>query len=291
MRYAFYPGCAMPVKALKYEISTRSLARKLGIELVDVPEFGCCGYPAKSMDFHVALIMAARNLALAEERNMDIVGACTGCVATLSEAKEYLEDGDLRSEVNKKLKALGVKEFTGRVRVRHFARILIEDYGLERLRKEVVNPLGSLEFGVHYGCHYMRPARAHEYFDDPSNPVTLDRLITSAGAKSIDYTNKNLCCGLTIMGISEDTGLRLAAEKLECLSERGVDAMVVACPSCCIAYENNQKLAGRTLGKAFNVPVLYFTQVLGLALGLSERELGFEFNRIKSDKITGSLIL
>ena len=275
MRYAFYLGCATPVKALKYEISTRNLAKILGIELVDIPEFSCCGFPVKSMDSFAALLMAARNLAIAEEKGMDIIGVCTGCMAILSEAKEYLEDEKLRDKVNEKLKAIGAKEYTGRVKVKHFARFLYEDYRLDRIRDKIVTPLASLEFGIHYGCHYMKPTHAHGHFDDPSNPFTIDGLINITGAKTINYPNKNLCCGLTIMGTAEDISFRLAAEKLEYLSSRGVDAMVVACPSCCIAYENNQKLVGKRVGKEFNLPVLYFTQVIGLAMGLSEKRSWF----------------
>lgn len=291
MRHAFYLGCATPVKALKYEISTRNLAKILGIELVDIPEFSCCGFPVKSMDSFAALLMAARNLAIAEEKGMDIIGICTGCVAILSEAKEYLEDEKLRGKVNEKLKALGVKEYTGRVKVKHFARFLYEDYRPDRIRDKIVTPLASLEFGIHYGCHYMKPTHAHGHFDDPTNPSTIDDLINITGARAINYPNKNLCCGLTIMGTAEDISFKLAAEKLECLSNKGVDAMVVACPSCCIAYENNQRLAGKRAGKEFYLPVLYFTQVIGLAMGLSEKDLGFEFNRIKADKVIEKLSL
>src|SRR3989304_10386980 len=118
--YALYLGCATPVKALKYEISARNLAKRLGVELVDVPEFGCCGVPVKSMDPFAALLMAARNLALAEGRGMDLVGLCTGCVAVLSETKESLKNGRLRDKVNEKLRVLGVKEYSGRVTVKHF---------------------------------------------------------------------------------------------------------------------------------------------------------------------------
>jgi heterodisulfide reductase subunit B len=158
---------------------------------------------------------------------------------------------------------------------------LYADYGLDALKGKISVPLGSLKFGIHYGCHYTKPSHAHDHFDDPSNPASLDKLIQGAGATTIEYPNKNLCCGLTILGAAEEVGMKLAAEKLETLSNRGTDAMVVACPSCCIAYENNQKLAGRKMGKEFNLPVLYFTQVVGLALGLTEEELAFEFNRIK----------
>ncbi len=291
MRYAFYLGCATPVKALKYEISTRNLAEILGIELVDIPEFSCCGFPVKSMDSFAALLMAARNLAIAEEKGMDIIGVCTGCMAILSEAREYLEDEKLRGKVNGKLKAIGVKEYTGRVKVKHFARFLYEDYRLDRIRDKIVTPLASLEFGIHYGCHYMKPTHAHGHFDDHTNPFTIDELINITGARPINYPNKNLCCGLTIMGTAEDISFKLAAEKLECLSNKGVDAMVVACPSCCIAYENNQRLAGKRTGKEFNLPVLYFTQVIGLAMGLGEKELGFELNRIKVDRIIEKLFL
>lgn len=291
MKYAFYIGCTTPVKALKYELSTRNIARILGIELVDIPEFSCCGYPVKSMDLFAALLMSARNLALAEEKGLDIIGICTGCMATLSEAKTYLEDKGLRDKVNEKLKALGIKEYTGSVNIKHLARFLYEDYGLGTVKEKITTSLEPLKFGVHYGCHYMKPTHAYGCFDDPSNPVTIDALTTVTGAKTIDYPAKNLCCGLTIMGTAEDISFKLASEKLECLSNSGVDAMVLACPSCCIAYENNQKLAGKKTGKELNLPVLYFTQVIGLALGLSTEDLGFEFNRINADKLIEKLKL
>lgn len=290
MGHAFYLGCTTPVKALKYEISARKLAGILGIELVDIQEFGCCGFPVKSMDSSSALIMAARNLAIAESHGMDIIGLCTGCVAILSEAKEYLKDEKLRMNVNEKLRFLGLNEYSGRVNVKHFARFLCEDYGLDRLKEKTIVPLDRVSFGVHYGCHYTKPAHAHGNFDDPSRPVTLDELVNATGAGTVGYPCKNLCCGLTIMGQAEDIAFKLAAEKLECLSDREADAMVVACPSCCIAYENNQKLAGKRAGKEFNLPVLYFTQVIGLAMGLSGEELGFELNRVSGDRIIKKLI-
>lgn len=289
MRYAFYIGCTVPVKALKYEVSTRNLAKGLGIELVDIPEFGCCGYPVKSMDMFAALLMSARNLALAEEKGMDIIGICTGCMATLSEAKKYLEDDNLRNTINEKLRELGIREYRGKVNIKHLARFLYEDYGLSSIKEKIIKPLESLKFGVHYGCHYMKPGYTYDYFDNPSNPVTLDILTDITGAKTIDYQNKNQCCGLTIMGTAKDLSFRLASEKLECLSGIDVDAMLLACPSCCIAYENNQRLVGEKTGKKFNLPVLYFTQVIGLAIGLDEKDLGFEFNRVRADRVIEKL--
>jgi len=233
------------------------------------------------MDSFAALLMAARNLALAEKRGLDIIGLCTGCMATLCEARVQMKDEKLRNRVNAKLRTLGVPEYRQGVSVKHFARFLNEDYGLDALRKEIGAPLKSLKFGVHSGCHYAKPSHSHDHFDDPSNPASLDRLIQGAGAETIEYPEKNLCCGLTIRGAAEDISTKLAAEKLETLTSRGADAMVVACPSCCIAYENNQQLVGKKVGKEFNLPILFFTQVLGRALGLKEEDLGFEFNRIK----------
>lgn len=285
MKYALYLGCATPVKGLKYEISTRNLARRLGIHLVDVPEFGCCGFPVKSMHSSAALLMAARNLALAEEKGMDIIGVCTGCMAVLSEAKECLENEALRNKVNEKLRSLGVREYTGTVRIKHFARFLFEEYGLAAVREKIVMPLEHLQFGVHYGCHYAKPSSAHGRFDDPSHPATLDELIMATGARTVDYPGKNLCCGLTAMGISENIGVALAAGKLESLSQANVDAMAVACPSCCVAYENNQRLIAKKSGKEFELPVLFFSQILGLAAGLSAEDLGFDYNRISAERI------
>lgn len=280
MKYALYLGCAVPVKALKYEISARTLAGTLGIEFVDLPEFSCCGFPVKSMDPFAALVMAARNLAIAGEKGMNIVTLCTGCSAILNEAETYLADEHVRAEVNGQLRKMGMKGYAGGVTVRHFARVLWEEVGPDRLKEGISHPLTRERLAVHYGCHYMKPTHAHGHFDDPSHPVTIDGLLRVTGAETIDYMTKGQCCGLTVMGTDEDLGHRLALEKIEAVTRSGASALIVACPSCCIAYENNQGLLGRKSGKSFRLPVLYYTQILALGAGLTEKDAGFEFNRI-----------
>src|SRR5271169_1801837 len=262
MAYALFLGCAVSSRALKYEISARNLCKFLGLDLIDLSEFGCCGFPAKAIDSDAALTMAARNLALAEEKGIDIVGLCTGCVAVLCEAMRELEVQEVREKVNRLLQQLGGPIYRGTIKVKHLARFLKEEYGMARLRRCLTVPQKHLSLAVHHGCHFARPAHAHGYFENHSHPSALNELLECAGATTVEYATEGLCCGLTILATAETESMRLVAEKLENLMEKKIDALVIACPSCGIAYENNQKLIGKKMAKNFNVPVLYFTQIL-----------------------------
>ncbi|MBC7261430.1 MAG: CoB--CoM heterodisulfide reductase subunit B, partial [Chloroflexi bacterium] len=155
MRYALFLGCTVPVRNMNYEIASRKVAERLGIELVDNDEFSCCGFPVKGVDHHTALLMAARNLAVAEEMELDICALCTACSGTLTEANKALrEDAELRAKVNEELEETTGKRYQGNVQVWHFARLLYQVLGLEKLREKVTVQLSNFKFGAQYGCHY-----------------------------------------------------------------------------------------------------------------------------------------
>jgi heterodisulfide reductase subunit B len=286
MRYAFYLGCTAPVRAMNYELATRNTVSRLGIELVDINDFGCCGFPLKSVHHETALLLSARNLALAEEQELDICALCSSCTGTLAEANHALQDDEgLREHVNEELEATTGLRYNGTIRVRHLARILYEEVGLESIQEAVTVDLSGLRLAAHYGCHYLKPAEAHDGFDDPENPHSLDRLIETLGASSIYYEGREQCCGGGILGADEKTALALPHLKLERAMAAGADAMVVICPFCDIMYELQQRRIEKLYETRYNLPVVFYPQLLGLAMGLSADEMGLPLNRVKSRKL------
>ena len=294
MRFALYLGCTVPVRAMNYELSARLTAERLGIKFVDVDGFSCCGYPAKPLSQEAALLMAANNLALAEEKGLDICTLCSACTSTLVEANRRLqEDKDLRSRVGQKLEDTTGRRYAGTVTVRHYARILYEDFGPERLRETAARALkdgkaadlSAIGLAVHYGCHFLKPAHIYDGFDDPENPHTLGDLVEATGARLVPYEEEDTCCGGGILAIDQDTALAIAKGKLDHVHATDADGMVVVCPFCDIMYEINQRSIERQFGVTYRLPVLYYPQVLGLALGFAPGELGFRLNRVKAREI------
>jgi heterodisulfide reductase subunit B2 len=286
MKYAFYLGCTAPVRALNYELSARNTARRVGIELVDLDGFGCCGFPLKSVHHDTALLMSARNLALAEEQGLHICALCSSCTGTLAEANRTLQaDEGLREQVNKQLCATTGRQYHGTIQVHHFARILYQEVGLQRLRELATVSLSGLRLAAHYGCHYLKPTDAHDHFDDPDNPRSLDDLIEALGATSIPYEGRDQCCGGGILAVDEQTALALPHLKLERVVAAGADALIVVCPFCNIMYEFQQRRIEKAYEARYNLPVLFYPQLLGLALGLSAEEIGLQINRVKSRRL------
>ncbi|HHY96109.1 MAG TPA: hypothetical protein GX513_14045 [Firmicutes bacterium] len=282
MKYALFLGCSVPVRAPGYEISARRVAAELGIELVDIPSFACCGFPLQPVDREVTLLMAARNLALAEEQGLDVCTLCSACTGVLTAASRQLADSrDLRARVNEKLLPTG-HVYEGRVRARHFARLLAEDVAPGHLEAARRRDLVDLALAIHYGCHYLRPAELYGDEDDPESPHTLHDLLRTAGVTVVDYENPGSCCGGGVLGVDEDLALAMAQGKVEAVTRAGAGGLVVACPFCSIMYGSNQRKLEKRAGKKFDLPVLFYPQVVGLALGLDPEELGMGLNPVKA---------
>lgn len=281
MRAALFLGCTVPVRAQNYELSARVVARKLGIDLVDLDGFGCCGYPIGSVSSRAALWMAARNLALAEREGLlDLVALCSACSASIAEARLELEHDEVRREAQAALDRIGLT-YRGTVRVRHFARFLYEEVGPERISEAVIRPLDKIALAVHYGCHYLKPSRAHRGPDEPEAPHTLEALVRATGARVVSYDHALSCCGGGVLAVREETALAMARTKLDAVMAAGAHALVSVCPFCSVMYEGNQRQIEKVAETKYNLPVLYLPQVLGLAFGLDPAEVGTKQNRIK----------
>ncbi len=290
MKYALFLGCTIPARARNYELSLRKIASVLGIEFVDIEGFGCCGFPIKSVHHDTFLLLAARNLILAEERSLDICCPCSACTSVLTEVNRKLsEDHELRQSVLERLNLEKTYRFQDSIRVKHIARILYEDVGVEKISSQVKRQLSGLSVAPHYGCHYLKPSEIYDGFDDPGNPKSLDELIDAIGAKPISYEGKERCCGGAVLAMNENISLAIAEKKLRNVKEAGADAISLVCPFCSVMFDDNQKSIETKFSESYQLPVLYYTQLLGLALGFEEKELGLNMNKVKPTELVARL--
>lgn len=284
--YTLFLGCTVPVRALNYEISARKVAEKLGLRLSDVPDFSCCGYPIKSVNRYAYLLMAARNLALAEKKGLPLCTLCSACCGALTEANhEIQEDEKLRKRINEDLfEWLGYR-YEGGIRVTHFIRVLDQEVGRKRISERLQADLSSLRVAPHYGCHYTKPSTIYNRTEDPEDPRSLDELIEATGAQSVQYEDKLQCCGGGVLAFDEQVALAMAHRKLDHLRAQQADAMILLCPFCNIMYEGNQRKIEKAYQTEYKLPILYYPQLLGLALGLEPDELGMKMNRVRTTEL------
>ncbi len=284
--YILFLGCTVPVRALNYEIPARKVAEKLGIQLLDIPEFSCCGYPIKSVNRYAYLLMAARNLALAESKGFPICTLCSSCCGSLAEAHhEIQEDQKLRKKINEDLsQCLGMHYERG-VQVTHFTRVLHQEIGVKRIAEQVQSDLSALHVAPHYGCHYTKPSTVHHRAEDPEDPKSLDELIKATGAHPVHYEDKLSCCGGGVLAMDEQVALAMAQRKLKHIQTQHADAMILICPFCNVMYEGNQRKIEKVYQTEYKLPILYYPQLLGLALGLEPDELGMKMNRVKTTEL------
>jgi heterodisulfide reductase subunit B len=289
MKYNLFLGCTIPARSRNYELSARAIASRLDLEFIDIEEFSCCGFPLEASDEMGAILLAARNLCLAEEKGLDICALCSACASMLTKTAYHLNnDQKLREEVNKELSKIG-KQYKATINVRHFARILLEDIGLERIRKEIKQDLKGLKVATHYGCHYLKPSYIYEGFDDPQYPLTLEKILEAVGVTNIQYRRKKDCCGGPVLLSDEAVALTVAQEKLKYVKEAGTDCMNLVCPFCSLMFDANQKGIEAQFGSEFNIPVLYLPQIIGLAMGFSRKELGLNLNSVSTKELTAKL--
>ncbi|RLI38422.1 hypothetical protein DRO60_03295 [Candidatus Bathyarchaeota archaeon] len=259
----------------------------LGIDFVDLEGVGCCGSPdMASVSRKAALTVAAWNLALAEEQGVDVVMTlCNGCNEVLARAVEALKDPKAREEVNAIL-ANVKREYKGRVVVKHVVRVLYEDVGLDKVREAAVRPFKGLKVAVHYGCHLIKPSEVLK-FDDPNAPRSLDELVEATGAISVPYLEKLECCGLPVLAVREELAYSIAKDKLRSAREAGAEAIITACPFCYLHLENTQIMGG--VPEEERLPVLHFTQLLGLAMGFEPDDVGLYENKIDASGVLEKL--
>jgi len=277
-------GCMIPLKYPQMELALRKTLPTIGIELVDVEGFTCCPDPIyfKARDKLQWLTIAARNLAVAEQKGLPVITMCSGCTSTLKEAKFLLdEDSDLKEKVNARLKRIG-RRYEGRVTVKHAVTLIRDELGIERVAASVKNGLGGLKVAIHYGCHLLKPSQIMGV-DDADYPSIMEELVEATGAIPVTHSQKLLCCGKGCM--EADLPLQMVFDIFSSIEESGADCMGLICPTCFSSFDLGQIIIARQMKKEFDIPVIYYFQLLGLAQGLAPEAVGLHLHRVKVDKL------
>ena len=272
--YWYYPGCSSHASARDYRQSVALISSALGLDLVELEDWSCCGTTAMtSVEPRLSVVLSARNLALAEEAGgeADLVVTCNSCFATLRRAQEqYTTRQEVRAEVDEALAAIG-RRYRGTVRVRHLLDVLVNDVGPDAVRERVRRPLSGLRLAPYYGCLLGRPRND---FEDPEEPLSMDRLLEATGATVVKFDRKSKCCGGALITTHEEAALLLVKEILSEAVARGAQAVVTACPMCQFNLDAYQARVNAAFGTRLRIPVIYFSQAVGLSLGFGASELG-----------------
>lgn len=246
--------------------------------MIDVEGFSCCGYPVKNVSVPAWLYLSARNLALAEKSGLDVLPLCNGCNLSFREVNHYLEENpSLKERINSLLSLEGLS-YTGNTKSWHILEFLRDVVGVEKIKSVVNRPLKGLKLATHYGCHAIRPSELG-MVDDPEDPHILEELIEALGAEADGYPERLDCCGQGLAITTGKTALTIAGLKLKAIQDRGFDAVVTVCPFCMKILDAKQNaIRVTTQQNDINLPVLYYTQLLGLAMGIEAEKLAINLN-------------
>jgi len=284
MRFAFFPGCMIQVRYPQMEAAVRKTVPKLGIELVDLPELGCCPDPVffKSLRKLDWVVLAARNLVIAEREGLDFVTICSGCTETLAEAAHLLNDGgELLDRVNERLATVDM-EYKGTVNTRHLITVLRDDLGYDAITESVTRPLDDARVAVHYGCHLLKPRDVMQV-DDPDAPTIFEDMLKAIGATPVNHEERVICCGKSCREC--DLPEEMTTTILRSIHDADVDAMGVICPSCFDSFDIGQIKVSKKFNLGFTIPPIYYFQLLALAQGLGPEEVGLDRHKLKPEAL------
>lgn len=287
MDYTYYPGCSLESAHKSYGDSVKKVFSHLGCNLIELEDWNCCGATMyMSVKETVGFAISARNLALAEKYNRDVVAPCSACFTVLSKTNRYLKElPDLHSKINECLAESGLS-YNLSVKVRHPLDVLVNDIGIEKIKEKAKFSLKGLKIANYYGCQIVRPERG---FDDREEPMTMDNLFAALGAENVYYPMKVKCCGGMLMTTYEDVALKLSKGIIQTAVENGANCIVTTCPLCQMNVEAYQDVINKTYGTNYSIPVLFFTQILGLAFGFNDKELGIDTLLTEGVKVTEKL--
>jgi heterodisulfide reductase subunit B len=289
LKYAYYPGCSLTTSAKDYNLSVLEVFRHLDVELAELEDWSCCGATAAySVSHLLSLALPARNLALAEKEKQNVVAACPECYYRLWAARDSMrDDPKVMEEVNRALEGTGL-EFKGEIDIKHILDILVNDVGLERIQEKVVRPLRGLKVVPYYGCVVVKPPRKAR-FDSPENPTTMDRLIEALGAECVPWDEKTKCCGGPLMLTNEPTMLELTRSLFQKAKGKEGQCVVLLCQLCHMALDGKQSRIEEVFGEKIGMPVLYFTQLMGLAFGIEPKKLGLDKGLVSTKSVLETL--
>ena len=283
--YTYFPGCSCSSEggAKAYDWSIQAVSKVLDFGLKELEDWNCCGStPSGSVDELGAFCLASRDLALAEKTGLDMVTPCSACYVIFNRTNNYLKQyPKLKAQVDEAM-AAGQLKYNGTVRVRHILDILVNDVGYDAIKAKVKKPLASLNIAPYYGCQVVRPGFG---FDHPEKPQSLEKLIASLGGEATAFPLKTRCCGGSLIISEEDIALDLTRKLLESASSNGADCIITVCPLCQTNLDAYQSRVNKKFKTNYKLPVFFFTQLMGLAFGLSEKELGIKKSIVSAEKV------
>jgi len=287
-KYAYYPGCSLEKIASSYHKSTLETTRVFDIEMQELDDWNCCG---ATTYFHVDAILAhtlvARNLALAEKEGLDLVAPCSACYKNAFFTNKVIKDDpDLAEHINFALEEDDL-HFNGEIDIFHLIEVFANEVGPEKLKEKVTNPLKGLNIAPYYGCQIVRPRKNGEEVEDPQY---FEELIEATGANATYFPERLRCCGGSLIMTSRVPALNMVRILLHSAERNGADVIATACPMCQVNLECYQNAVNEEFGTDFHLPILYFTQLFGIALGISPKKLGFGIEMVSAKPIFKKLL-
>ena len=273
MKYAYYPGCSLLSSAAEYARSGEAVLAALGVELEEIDDWVCCGATAAHATSHLlSVALPAISCAEAEKKGLDVLTCCAACYSRLKQSNhEVKQSPELQAQISEIIE----EEYRGNVRVLHITEVLAQEIGLDAIRSRVVRPLEGLKVASYYGCLIARMPEGLR-IDSGEYPTMVDDLMRAAGAEPVDWPFKTECCGAALTLAQQKTVKRLSGQIVQIAKENGADVLAVACPLCQANLDMYQSDAEKALDEQLGVPVLYFTQLLGLAMGLDAEQICLE---------------
>jgi len=289
MRVAYFPGCVAKGNCPELNQATKKIAPMLGIELVELTGAPCTGAGVlESQNPVLADTYNAKTLALAEELDLPLMTICSTCIGCLRKSNKKLSDNEgYRAEVNAVLES-GGHTYHGGVDVTHILYVIIKEVGIDNLRDMVKKPLTDLRIAPFYGCYILRPADIMG-IDDPDNPTSMERVIDALGATPVDYSGKTRCCGFPIGLENEEASFKMAGKHIGEAKDKSADCMVTPCPLCHMNLDLQQPGVSRVINRQLDMPIFHLPQMVGLALGISPKELGLNKHMIPTQNVLAKL--
>jgi heterodisulfide reductase subunit B2 len=288
MRYAYYPGCSLEATGKPYEESVEAVAKALGMELIELKDWNCCGATAyMSVNEVLSFSLSARNLCQAKEQGNTLLTPCSACYTNLRKTEAYMiQFPELKKGVDEALAEANLR-YDGGVVTKHFLQAIMEDVGTDKIKAHIKRPLSGLRVAPYYGCQIARP---YGIEDDSDNPMMLDNLISTIGATPTYYPLKTVCCGGSLMGTREDVALRLCRNLLLCAQQDKAHCIAVTCPLCQLNLDAYQTKVNKIYKTNFNLPIVYFTQLMGIAFGLDSKGLGFSKSIVPAKNVIAQYV-
>lgn len=281
MKLAYYPGCSLEGSAVEYGLSTERSAHLLGIELVELDDWNCCGATsAHNTNKMLSLALPARNLAMAEKAGLDLVAPCAACYNRFRSTRhEVSHDPAMRGKIEQILDM----PYEAKGEVLSILELLANKVGLEEIKQKVKNPLTGMKAACYYGCLLVRPV-SHTGFDDPENPMSMDHIVEALGAQALNWAFKTECCGAALATSRPDIGNRMIHEVIKNAKEAGAECIVTACPLCMMNLDMRQAGMEKALGVKYGLPVYYVTELAAIALGDTPAEVGVPRHFVEAEK-------